>query len=244
LSRNKHGIMERSIKFNNAGVDCIEAGHHRVAWDLFKGALEVKLAVERGEKQGISDECVLNTMHNSYVNKAAGHLSNLDSYMAAVVMAPAITQPPPSTDSTTSRYQQIQHVPPSDSLYSPYLYCHPIRLQEGAAFSSRRESATIIYNLALVDHMKHRCSEQSVALYELAMTLMTGDTVDILGIALVNNIGVWCYENGDIDGALICMDHLSSFLNAGSALVDQEEKEGLNSNILWLTHPPFASPAA
>jgi hypothetical protein len=233
--------MQRSMKFNNAGVDCIEAGHHRVAWDLFKGALEVKLAVERGEKQGNSDECILETMNNSYVNKAAGHLSNLDSYLPAdVIMASMITPPPPSTDSTTSRYQQID----SESLYSPYLYCHPIRLQEHAGFSSRRESATIIYNLALVDHMKHRCSEQAVALYELAMTLMTGDTVDILGIALVNNIGVWCHENGDTDGALTCMGHLSSFLNAGSALIDQEQKEGLNSNILWLTHPPFASPAA
>ena len=206
----------------------------------------VKLAVERGEKQGLSDECVLNTMNNSYVNKAAGHLLNVDSYLTATVMTPTITPPPPpSTDSTTSRYQQIGHVPPSEFLYSPYLYCHPIRLQEDADSSSRRESATIIFNLALVDHMKHRCSEQAVALYELAMTLMTGDTVDILGIALVNNIGVWCYETGDIDGALTCMVHLSSFLSAGSALlVDQEEKEGLNSNILWLTQPPFASPAA
>jgi hypothetical protein len=236
--------MERAIKFNNAGVDCIEAGHDRVAWDLFKGALEVKLAVERGEKQGISDECLLDTMDNSYVNKAAEHLLNLNPYLAADVMAPTIT-PPPSTDSTTSRYQQVEHAPPSSSFYLPYLYCHPIRLQEDACFSSRRESATIIYNLALVDHMKHRCSEQAVALYELAMTLLTGDTVDILGIALVNNIGVWCYEKGDIDGALTCMCHLSSFLNSGSALVDPEEKEGLNSNILWLTHPPFAaSPAA
>jgi hypothetical protein len=237
--------MERSIEFNNAGVDCIEAGHYGVAWDLFKGALEVKLAVERGEKQGLSDECVLKMMNNSYVIKAAGHLSNLDSYLTAAVMAPTITLPPRSTDSTTSRYQQIEHVPPSEFLYSPYLYCHPIRLQEDTDSSSRRESATIIYNLALVDHMKHRCSEQAVALYELAMTLMTGDTVDILGVALVNNIGVWCYENGDIDGALTCMVHLSSFLNAGSTLlIDQEEKEGLNSNVLWLTQPPFASPAA
>ena len=95
--------------------------------------------------------------------------------------------------------------------------------------------------------MKHRQSKQAVALYELAMTLLTGDAVDILGIALVNNIGVWCYENDDEEGAFTCMGHLASFIRSNGVhdTIGQEEREGLHSNVLFLLNPPFAaSPAA
>ena len=43
--------VERAIEFNNAGVRAKAAGYQRVAWELFKGALEVKLAVERYETE-------------------------------------------------------------------------------------------------------------------------------------------------------------------------------------------------
>ena len=132
-----------------------------------------------------------------------------------------------------------------EDLYSPYLFREPMMLSYGSEMNTRKESATIIFNLALVDHLKNPCSEQAVQLYELAMTLLTGDVVDLLGIALMNNIGVWCHENGDMDGTVTCMGHLASFLGSCGSSMNRSQKEGLQSNILWLTNPSFAaSPAA
>ena len=238
--------MERSIRFNNAGVDCIEAGHNRIAWDLFKGALEVKLAVERCEKQGVKGDFAFRSMRNSYVEKAEEHMVNIEKYLQQDRQNRAELQNGNQSQYNSNAQRMTVEQASSDVVtYAPFLFAHPMRLRCDSSSSSRRESATIIFNLALVDHMKNRCSEQAVALYELAMTLLTGDTVDLLGIALVNNIGVWCYENGDIDGALSCMGHLATFVNACGVEIDQGEKEGLYSNILWLTNMPFAaSPAA
>ena len=243
--------MERSIEFNNAGVECIAAGHHKVAWDLFKGALEIKLALERKAQ---ADSASLEPSHqsNTYIEKAQHHLTNIESYLSNRTGATSDLPPSPSTSTQQDPAQQrssdrrCQRMNlPRDPLDAPFIFTHPMRLSTDREISTRKQSATIIFNLALVDHLKNRCSEQAVALYELAMTLLTGDTVDILGIALMNNIGVWCYENGDMDGALSCMGHLASFIGSCSVSIDQQEKDGLQSNILWLTNPPFAaSPAA
>ena len=273
--------MEACIEFNNAGVDCMEAGRHKIAWDLFKGALEVKLALEKAEKTGLTVEEAMVQFRNSYIDRAENHFCNI----SRILNVPAPPDIPdannhedrPSSSSTSSIYNLLarQHqeqnaAPPAPSssstpvaprirpdeplFYSPYLCTRSLRLDprenyngevpESMSPISRKESATIIFNLALVDHMKNRCSDQSVALYELSMTLLTGDPVDMLGVALVNNIGVWCYENGDADGAKTCMGHLTVFLTSSSARhVSAKDKEGLNANIIWLTQPPALSSA-
>ena len=356
--------MEPSVRLNNAGVDLLEAGNKRVAWDLFKGALEVKLAMERtgfqyqppaprpqqgstgiammdvddNENHGTSPSSRSSSASspsldaflkeaaasNAYIKRAEDHYARLRDHLerrAAGVVSPSGTAlapappPPPSficptvTDSSmgnsssrsTTRiagvgigqssepyYDQVapttgrrhplfrssgsggvfhfgSHAPRTldcddnepFTLYTPFIYAKSIKLPEdrnatsiettsSTTTTSRRDSAAIIFNLALVDHMQHRKSKQAVALYELAMTLLTGDAVDILGIALVNNIGVWCYENEDEDGALRCMGHLATFVRSNGVNIEQEMiREGLHSNILFLLNPPFAaSPAA
>jgi hypothetical protein len=209
-------MSQRSIEYNNAGVDCTEAGQHRMAWDLFKGALEVKLTLERIDGSIHSIESRAGA--NCYIAKAEAHLCSLTSWTLK-----------------DSAIFSCLGLKTSTSMQS----------RETWEASPRRESAAIIFNLALVDHLKSRSSEQAVALYELAMTLLTGATVDLLGVALMNNIGVWCYENGDLDGSLKCMAHLHSFSCAADCEMGSEQRDGLQSNMLWLTNPPFAaSPAA
>jgi hypothetical protein len=256
-------ITYRSVRLNNAGVDCVEAGYHKMAWDLFKGSLELKLALERRSKPvseegaGLPSTSSGNTEHmerkdNAYVQRAEEHLFYLDEEQ----MRRGEVREEGAFHNVEEERPSEARVPVATStdvngdgtIYTPFLYCHPIRLQTespSAPRNSRRDSATIIFNLALVDQMKHRGSQQAVALYELAMTLLTGDPVDMLGIALVNNIGVWCCENGDEEGAWTCMGHLSTFVRAFGDCIGEEEREGLHSNILWLLNPPFgASPAA
>lgn len=120
-----------------------------------------------------------------------------------------------------------------------------MRLSMDTELVSRKESATVIFNLALVDHLRNRASTQAVQLYELAMTLLTGEVVDELGIALMNNIAAWCFENGDSEGTMACLSHLNNFLGACSGLLDQEQRDGLQANVLWMANSSYvASPAA
>lgn len=255
--------MRRSIEYNNAGVACTEAGHHKVAWELFKGALELRLAMERtgmntSALSSNGDDTFATFDGNAYIQRAEHHLRNITNYVKTVSSSCPPPKPMQGGDfdrvNLSSAYGMTESLIRSQSpirmdlmegMYSPFLFRRPMRLSPDDDIPTRKESATVIFNLALVDHLKDRCSEQAVQLYELAMTLLTGDVVDALGIALMNNIGVWCYENGDMDGTMSCMGHLSTFVGSCTSAVDHEQREGLQANIMWLTNPPFAaSPAA
>lgn len=231
---------QRSIDFNNAGVQCIETGRNRIAWDLFKGALEVKLAIERTGETNADMESYQHS--NNYIARAEAHLMNLRSFPTA------FDAPQEQELLTSPRMQSIEtweKFSNDTSLYTPFLFTDPIMLGVDANITTRRESASIIFNLALTEHLKARCSEQAISLYEFSMTLLAGNSVDLLGISLMNNIGVWCYENGDLAGSAKCMGHLVSFTSALSSELEQEHIEGLQSNILWLASPSCtASPAA
>ncbi len=251
--------MSRSIQYNNAGVALTEAGRHKVAWELFKGALELKLAVERyGADVQDDDEFVAVVQKdNAYIQRAEHHFRSMTNYVKPVStpqLIPSFDRDTDRVHNPSSTYSISQSPSATNSsmqadlmedMYSPFLFRKAMRLDPNIQIPTRKESATVIFNLALVDHLKNRSSEQAVQLYELAMTLLTGDVVDALGIALMNNIGVWCYENGDLDGTRTCMGHLATFLCSCSSVMDEEQRDGLQANILWLTNPPFAaSPAA
>ena len=209
-----------------------------MAWDLFKRAFEFKL---------LRDDSITtpnpkqNLEANAYIERAESH----SCHMKSDVQKCSEHMSEESLARATSRISWENFVTDL-SLYSPFLFASPIRLGMTQDMHSRKESATIIFNLALIDHLRNRDSEQAVALYELAMTLLEGELVDFLGIALMNNIGVWCYENDDHDSALTCMNHVASFIVACDSVIDQEELDGLRRNVLWCSLNPqyTASPAA
>ena len=83
----------------------------------------------------------------------------------------------------------------------------------------------IIFNLAWVEHANTRRSQQAQQLYQLAASLSIprianprykapSPPISALGVAILNNWGVWCYENNDIDRAQQCMEHLSRILDS------------------------------
>jgi hypothetical protein len=242
--------IEKARAFNNAGASFLEAGHGRAAWDLFKGALEVKLASERSSDQQASRIGELDT----YVRNAEYHMQNLANYHLNNT----------NTESASLIYEypsmrggMIPRESSTGCLFDPYISCHPFRIVDEPSIAepttelaakdrtmSVRTSTTIIFNLALVDHLHNRSSNHAISLYELATTLMAGEEVGPVGIALINNVGVWCYDNEDFQGGLRCMDHLSSVLHVCSS-VDEGERARLVSNIeLMLIPPCSASPAA
>eukprot|EP00529_Nitzschia_sp_RCC80_P022340 CAMPEP_0113452694 /NCGR_PEP_ID=MMETSP0014_2-20120614/6977_1 /TAXON_ID=2857 /ORGANISM="Nitzschia sp." /LENGTH=481 /DNA_ID=CAMNT_0000344071 /DNA_START=435 /DNA_END=1880 /DNA_ORIENTATION=+ /assembly_acc=CAM_ASM_000159 len=356
MSSSSSITVERAIEFNNAGVQVAAAGYPRVAWELFKGALEVKLAVERyvaaapppasaavgpssssppsqSDTTGIAvatstdatitvvqdnlqhpgeSKCPQHDHHqrhhhpggegeagpppppypsNVFIEQAECHMDRIERYtlnpipwhhrsslppvtipvrignggtstgngnedvmmddaveVTADTVSPSgttsthgITVSPPdspgfaievergttaaaaaaATTTTTVATPAVDMRPQ----YTPRLLMKPLLLEAPSddllvqAVRSGMESATIIFNLALLDHLNYTGSEQAIALYELAMSLVrTGSVsnneffVDPLSISLLNNLAVWSYENGDIDGAQACMFKLVSIL--------------------------------
>lgn len=230
--------------------------------ELFKGALELKLAIERSLDGGASiqkDEVafVATQSGNSYIQRAEIILRNITNYTERIPSSRTMIKTPDGIGDCDASSPQAIHggdstvsyrstfVDTMDGMYSPFIFCRPMRLPTNKRLPSRNESATIIFNLALVDHLKNRASQQAVQLYELAMTLLTGEVVDELGVALMNNIGAWCYENGDLEGTMTCIGHLSIFLGSCSGLLNEEQRDGLQANVLWMTNSSYiASPAA
>jgi hypothetical protein len=244
--------IEKARAFNNAGASLLEAGHGRAAWDLFKGALEVNLASERSSSdQQASHHGEIDT----YVRKAEHHIQNLANYR--------LNNTNTGTVSILFGYPSMRGgVMPLESstgcLFDPYISCYPFHIVDEPSviegpteltandrtMSATRATTMIIFNLALVDHLYNRSSNHAISLYELASTLMVGAEVGPVGIALINNVGVWCYDNEDVTGGLRCMDHLSRVLRVCDP-VNDEERAKLESNIHLMLIPPYsASPAA
>jgi len=233
-------VLDKAIAFNNTGVSCLRASQPQVAWDLFKGALEVKLAIERSSDAGTTSD---SNLSETYVRRAEYHLSRIQQY---------VSQSTELYERATTR----KHPPPMEAIreafYEPYLCATPFRIENSMSTStatsseafSRTASATIIFNLALVDHLYNPSSKQAASLYELATSLLVGGEIDNLGIALINNIGVYYFENGDMNAAQRCMEHLSKIMPSCDCF-EEGELRGLQTNIRWMLNPPFTvSPAA
>lgn len=238
---------DKAIIYNNAGVSCYKAGLMKVAFTFFKAALEVNLRTE------ISDSHLRCQVleENNFVSEADDHLKNLDQLLA-----------PESNNQTSENVDQSKDLQISQGIYfyKPFLYEQPFLLPIDTIVTSERKGATVIFNLAVLDHTRRRASAspKSMQLYELSMTLAVHDNVrddDELILALTNNIGVWNFENGNLHSAHTCMKWLEQICGAvllGGAQVqgrltnlDETTREGLRSNILVLLQPLFwASPAA
>jgi hypothetical protein len=101
--------------------------------------------------------------------------------------------------------------------------------------------------------MFHRHSQQVVQLYDPATSLLVGERIDMVGIALMNNIGAWCYQNGDYDSADRCMEQLAHIVvrnQAGAGLLRAhphgDEQRGILQNVACILTPRgrSTSPAA
>jgi hypothetical protein len=145
---------------------------------------------------------------------------------------------------------------------------------------ARTVSATIIFNLALINdlhssnhvHLSNSnlgaspfrlaasVPQQAFCLYKLAATLLSGDETacSTLGMAVINNMGVWCYHHGDICAAQRCMEHLDKIIgeqstcgNSNTNMHSCQWENGGNSalaalrqNVNLLLFPPHTASAA
>jgi hypothetical protein len=233
--------MDRSLVFNNAGARALSHGHKAVALELFRGALETKLAFERQNPPGgtthtepvercITPECVL---------RAESHLSHMDEYSTQN----EVEELTPVLDSVDDAI-----IPFADRGYDPYVYALPFQLPSASA-STQLTSAIIVFNLGLVHQIASRTSAKAAAFYEIAAALLASEAPSpesvVLRVAMLNNFGVWSYENGDGESLRTCMEHLSNVLQQARPSLDQQVEDSIKRNIDWLLTPPNGgSPAA
>lgn len=231
--------MEKAVAYNNAGVTFLEAGNPKAAWELFKGALEVKLAREK--TLDFSETRPYES--GSFAMRAEKRLSELEDLLVD-----------PSSEGCAIPQRCRRKIEKVDCVYRPHIYARPFRIEEefyrrnnpeDSQLSSRKASATIIFNLALLDHVCSLSPREAISLYELASSLIVGQSMDALGVALMNNIGIWCFEHGDFNASQRCMEHMSQVIRCVNRFIDEEDCEGVVHNMLWILSPPTtASPAA
>lgn len=263
---------DRSRVFNNAGARMMMTGNYSMALDLFRGALESKLARERflhpargGDMLFATNRCVT---PDSMIT-AQGQRSPPSHEDPAEVEEEAqeevfdassreqTQQPTESVAPGVVEETAVLHgnsVPEESRGFSPFLYPRPFEIPDGgtgSSSSSELTSAVIIFNLGLVHQRMNRNSSRAGAFYEISAALLAStsdlsESAIMLKIALLNNFGVWCYENGDGANLQTCMEHLSNIVERTSvSLLDQEVTEGIRANICWLLTPPNGgSPAA
>jgi hypothetical protein len=247
LMKNSNAMADRSSAYNNAGVACLESGREEVALDLFRGALEAKLTYERSQlsnhvepnQRCVTPECL---------STAEDHLANLPNYLEqqSPESSPEGMEPMSSSRLPTT----TDSVPIESRGYNPYLYAQPFAFQSSST-STQLKSAIIVFNLGLVYQIMSRSAPKAAAFYEISAALLVNeaefiDTTLLLRIAMMNNFGVWCYENGEGESLRMCMEQLSMLLDCLAAgTLRMEVQDGVRSNIRWFINPPTgASPAA
>jgi hypothetical protein len=237
--------MDRSATFNNAGALAFANGHKSVALELFRGALESKLAFERAHPPTSTSPQVESRSRERCVTpesvlRAEGHLSRMDLYST-----------PNHNDEPYPVLEIAQEpaIPYDIQGFEPYLWQQPFQLSTTSSASSQVTSAIIVYNLGLIHQIASRTSAKAAAFYEISAALVASEdpTADsaLLRVALMNNFGVWSFINGEGEALGTCMEHLSMVLREPHPMVDADVERNVQRNVQWFLAPPNGgSPAA
>lgn len=135
--------------------------------------------------------------------------------------------------------------------YEPYLYRIPFLLPGSPVTSASRQSSQltqsiscrIVFNLGLIHQTLCRSSCKVASFYEIAATLLSSLPVEfvdssemaamtvLLRIAILNNFGVWCYENGEGESMMNSFEQLVDTLEEDQELIDPSVVRGVRANI-------------
>ena len=166
-----------------------------------------------------------------------------------------------STNSSSSVTPSPSHLSSGDGItevvlhsyrgYEPYLYRIPFLLPGSPVTSASMQSpqltqsisCRIVFNLGLIHQTLCRTSCKVASFYEIAATLLSSlpaEFVDsremaamtvLLRIAILNNFGVWCYENGEGESMMNSFEQLVDTLEEDQELIDPSVVQGVRANI-------------
>lgn len=214
--------MERSIRFNNAGIAVLRLGMHEAAHELLRGALETKLAYDRAQiEQQLNPQRHVRSVSPECISTAEEHLANLPSYLSGSR---------PASETSDGERKPDQDPP------SLYIYDEGFVMPEASASTIQLRSSINVFNLGLVHQLKDKRAEKAKDFYKIAATLLvleTGDlpSTEMIRIAVTNNHGVWCNDNQDPQEARHCMQHLANLLAHFRGELSPNFDQGLRSNL-------------
>jgi hypothetical protein len=167
----------------------------------------------------------------------------------------------------SSEHRNISSNTTPRSHHRAYLYTEPMSLQDSNAGRQDENNSTspiqligavVVFNLALVHHLRNKSSTKARQFYEISQALMEdglqamgGGGVDSVGgegddgndsrsdayrctllqVALTNNFGVWLYENGNVQQARESVQRLVAMSAAFGPLLPAAVQNGLSANI-------------
>jgi hypothetical protein len=132
------------------------------------------------------------------------------------------------------------------AVYEPYLYTKPFPVLEetnesSSLFTTQASSSRIVFNLALIHQLVCRSSDKAASFYEIAATLLSSlpdesdDEIYLLRLVLLNNFGVWCFENAEGESMMACFEQLVESLQENgdevSSSIDPSILCGIQRNI-------------
>jgi hypothetical protein len=94
-------------------------------------------------------------------------------------------------------------------------------------------NGTILFNLALVHHMMNRKSVKAHSIYQHVITLLNAlppssdSKILRLEVAVLNNSGAWCYENGNINMAIAYFEEMMFVLDEACNIIDNDDDDEL-----------------
>jgi len=211
------------------------AGYLEEAKDLFRAALETKIAHDRA---GV-ERCVVvgrdappRCVTPECIFLAEYHLSTRSVYLSKPKNTPGNfkTLSPGGFTKTSGRSPDGGPVP------VVHLYSRPFAIIDEDFAQVIYASAVNIFNLGLVHQLQNRSCTKARAFYEVAASLLATEAWDehsaLLRAAVTNNFAVWGYQNNEI--------HVSraSFVELGRMLMswpgEPEHAVGFQSNLLLL----------
>jgi tetratricopeptide (TPR) repeat protein len=228
---------EQVRTFNNAGVSYLEAGYLDPARTLFKEALRV-LKLENDEEDGPGDN---NDCREQHVYLMDERITELLDQLEQCLEQPCQELSAWFNDDARERpfiCKRLFRIP---------LSTLPRAQAQRGSLEEQETCVILLYNKALADHLKNRRSPQVFSLYKIATAVVEEETLPNLAIAIYNNMAVWCLENDtDEERAKQYLQALPSLLVSAGSSLNEGDREGFMSNIMWILTPVSAvgSPAA
>lgn len=221
---------------NNAGVVYMRCGQFQVAWDLFKGALELHLA---RQKQRANSNVRPSHTAEAFILRAKDRYNRFVSSRMA-------------SHGETTPSVLIEGHGEDDYFCHFFLFRNPIKIPRDFREDSLKacfSGLIIILNMALLEHYRNPSAKQSMSLYRLAASLLTGRSPAEASIELIimNNVGVWHQQNGNVSIAEKYMERAAKAAQtlSSDSPFTLEEWQGIQFNLQWFAAPRFKiSPAA
>jgi tetratricopeptide (TPR) repeat protein len=260
----KMHMIHTVVTLNNRGVAHLEAGDHELARIAFKQALErttYLLNLKREARQLFGRDCMAVQFGTTPATCRPGE--SRDESLSSNCITSSSRQRAQQNDIQQRRVDSIQRVPISTLLTSqhtePFISSHALLLSSDCCTNPaedeycHRESACVMFNLALVHHWRgihfglSSLLPKALKLYEMSFSLIqNGANFDTqhLVLALLNNMGHIHHELLQYNQARQCFKNLKELLTERAASAsDGPDIQGFLMNIMFLEAPPMA-PAA